>query len=176
MVQYSETWLKLLTAFLVVILGLIIGQISSNIIKRFLKSMELNKILEDQLKIKLQLEKYLASTIKYIIYFATAIIALNTIGIPTRVLQIILIIFLILIILFIILAFKDWLPNLISGFYILRTQRIKKGDTIKSRGITGKVIQINLLETKIETNNNEVIFIPNHNLTRYEVTKVHKQW
>ena len=130
MAEYSGTLIKLLTSFLVVILGLIIGQISSSIIKRFLKSIELNKILEDQLKIKLQLEKYLAAIIKYIIYIVTLIIVLNTIGIPTKILQIILIIFLILIILFIILAFKDWLPNLISGFYILRTQRINKGDRI----------------------------------------------
>lgn len=174
MVQYSDTLIRLLTAFLVLILGLILAQIISNIIKRIIKGMEISKILEDQLKIKLKLEKYLALFIKYLIYLITLILILNQLNIPTKILKITLIILIIAIILFIILAFKDWIPNLISGLYILRTEKIKKGDIIKVRGIKGKVIQINLLETKIETVNNEIIFIPNHNISRYEMIKVNK--
>ena len=173
-IQYSDTFIKLLSAFLILIIGLILGQVASNIIKRLLKGLEINKVLEEQLKIKVQLERYLGGFIKYLIYFITVILVLNRIGVSTKVLQIILIIVLAIVIIFVVLAFKDWLPNLISGFYIIKSGKIKKDDIIKIKGVSGKVIQVSLLETKIETNNNEVIFIPNHNITKYELTKVKK--
>lgn len=171
MVGYSDIVIKLLSAFLIAILGIILAQVSSNIIKRLLKGMEINKVVEEQLKVRWQLEKHLAYIIRYLIYFITLIIVLNTLGIPTRILQIIFVIFLIIILLFIVLAFRDWLPNMVSGFYILRTNKIEKGEVISTKGTKGKVIKISLLETQIETNNNEIISIPNHNLTKYEVRK-----
>ncbi len=174
MVQYSETLINILSAFLILIIGLILAQILSNIIRKVIKGMEISKTLEDQLKIKFKLEKYLASIVKYILYLVTIILVLNKLGVSTRVLEIIFIIIIVAMIIFIILAFKDWLPNLISGFYIIKSQKLEKGDIIKVKGITGRVMQINLLETKIETNNNEIIFIPNHTITKYEVTKVKK--
>lgn len=174
MIEYSNLTITLLSAFLIAILGIVLGQICGNIVKRLLKGMEISKILEEQLKIKWQLENHLSYIIRYIIYFVTLIIVLNTLGIPTRVLQIVFLVLLSIIIIFIILAFKDWLPNLVSGFYILRTEKIKIGDVISTKGIRGRVVQINLLETKIETNNNEVISIPNHNITRYELMKEKK--
>ena len=171
MVEYSDTVIKILSAFLIAVFGIIVAQIASNITKRLLKGMEINKVLEEQLKVKWQLEKYLAYITRYLIYFLTIIIVLNIMGIPTRVLKIVFIIILIIIVLFVVLAFRDWLPNIVSGFYILRTKKIKKGDNISSKSIKGKVIKVNLLETQIETNNNEVISIPNHNLTKYELRK-----
>lgn len=171
MTQYSELLIRILGAFLILILGLIMAQILSNIIRKIIRGTEVSKALEEQLKLKIPIENYISSFLKYIIYFITIIIVLNQIGIPTKILQIILVILIILVAIFIVLAFKDWLPNLISGFYIIRTQKIKKDDIIKIKGIKGRVIQINLLETKIETNNNEVIFIPNSNLTKFEVIK-----
>ncbi len=171
MVPYTDILIRILSAFLILILGTIATQIFSNILRKFIRGTEITKTLEEQLKLKLPLENYLSSFLKYLIYFVTIIIVLNQLGIPTKTLQIILIVLIILIAIFIILAFKDWLPNLISGFYVLRTQKVEKGDIIKIKGIKGKVIQVNLLETKIETNNNEVIFIPNSNLTKFELVK-----
>ena len=171
MINYTEILIKVLGAFLILILGLIAGQVVSNIVRKFIKGTEISKTLEDQLKLKVAIERYASATLKYIIYLITVILILGQLGIPTKILQIILIIFLILIVIFIILAFKDWLPNLMAGFYILRTEKVKLGDVIKVKGIKGRVIKINLLETKIETNNNELIFIPNSNITNFEVTK-----
>ncbi|MBS3167548.1 mechanosensitive ion channel [Candidatus Woesearchaeota archaeon] len=169
--QYSEFLINIIGAFLILILGAIIAEVLSNILKKFIKGSGITNALEKQLKLKIPIEKYTASILKYIIYFATIIIALSRLGIPTKTLKIILIVIVILIIIFIILAFKDWLPNLISGIYLIKTKKLKPKDIIKINDIEGKVISIKLLETQIETNNKEIIFIPNSNLTKYKVIK-----
>ena len=174
MVLYSELLIKVLTAFLMLIIGLILSQIISNITRKFLRGAEVNKIIEQQLKLKIGLENYISSIIKYLIYLITIILVLNELGVSTKILQIVLVIVIILIAIFIILAFRDWLPNLISGLYLIRTEKIKPKDTIKIKGLRGRVIKINLLETKIETVNNEIIFIPNSNLTKFEMIKEKK--
>ncbi len=174
MVEYSEAIIKLLAAFLIIILGLIIGNIVKNVIKRILKGAELNRVTEEQLKVKWNLEKHISNLAKYLVYTIMFIILLDILGIPTKILWALFAIVLVAVILFVFLAFKDWLPNLVSGIYILKTKKIKKNDIIETRVIKGKVVGINLLETKIETNNNEVISIPNHNLTKYEVVNTKK--
>lgn len=174
MVQYNEFLIRVLTAFLMLIIGLILAKVISNIIRRFIRGIEVNKTLEKQLKLKINLENHVGSIVKYLIYLITMILILNQLGIPTKILQIILVIIIVLFVLFVILAFKDWLPNLISGIYILRTGKIRPGEKIKINEIKGKVIKINLLETKIETNNNELIFIPNSSITQSVLTKQKK--
>ena len=167
MVIYSDTVIKIITSFLI----LILGNVLSNILRKVLKEAEINKILAKQFKIKISVENYLVNIFKYLIYFAAAITVLNQLGIPTFILRIIFLVIVIIVIVFIVLAFKDWIPNLVSGFYIYKTQKIKTGDTIIMNGLTGKVKRINLIETKIITKNNEVIFIPNSNITKYEIVK-----
>lgn len=171
MVVYSDTVIKIITSFLILILGLVLANVLSNILRKVLKEAEINKILAKQFKIKILVENYLVNIFKYLIYFATAITVLNQLGIPTFVLRIIFLVIVVIVIVFIILAFKDWIPNLVSGFYIYKTQKIKAGDIIVMNGLQGKVKRINLIETKILTKNNEVIFIPNSNITKYEVVK-----
>jgi len=171
MVGYSNTVINIITAFLITILGLIIGNIFSNILKRFLKGLEINRIFKEQIKREVKIEEYFAYFIKYFIYLITIIIALDQMGLPTKVLKIIFILIGIAIIVFTILAFKDWVPNIIAGLYIYKNNKVKIGDIIKVKGVKGKIIEMNLVETKIETNNNELIFIPNSNMVRYEVVK-----
>ena len=48
----------------------------------------------------------------------------------------------------------------------MKNKTIKKGDIITIDGVKGKIIGITLLETKIETNNKEIIFIPNANVAK----------
>ncbi len=171
MVEYSNLFIDIISAFLILILGLVIASIITNILKRLLKEAEIGEIIRKQLKIKIKIEYYIVSLAKYIIYFVTFILLLNQFGIPTLILDVILAVLLVIIIVFIVLAFKDWIPNFVSGLYIYKTQKIKTGDTIIINGVEGKVKEISLIETKILTKKNEVIFVPNSNITKYEVVK-----
>ncbi|MBS3161703.1 mechanosensitive ion channel [Candidatus Woesearchaeota archaeon] len=134
MVIYSDTVIKIITSFLILILGLVLANVLSNILRKVLKEAEINKILAKQFKIKISVENYLVNIFKYLIYFAAAITVLNQLGIPTFILRIIFLVIVIIVIVFIVLAFKDWIPNLVSGFYIYKTQKIKTGDTIIMNG------------------------------------------
>lgn len=169
--EYSSLTISLLTAFLIVIITLVVANILSNIIKRILKGLELNQILHKQLKLKVPLEETLIAILKYLIYLLGFIVVLNQLGIPSKYLWIVFTIILIIIVVFTILSLKDIIPNIISGVYVNKTKKIKIGDTIKIKGIEGKVLAINLLETKIEAKNKEIVFIPNTILTKEEVTK-----
>lgn len=171
MIQYSTTLINIITAFLILILGLVIANIIKNIIRRFLRGIELNRILEKNIKIKIKLEESLSTFIKYLIYLTTIIIALDQLGLPTRVLKIVVILVFAIIIIVIVLAFKDWVPNLIAGFYIFKSRKVNRGDVIQINGVKGKIMAINFLETKIETKNKEIIFIPNSNIIKHNVIK-----
>ena len=170
--EYSTLTINLLTAFLIVILTLVFANIFNNIIKHVLKGLDLNQIIHKQLKMKVQLEETISSAVKYIIYLIGLIAVLNQLGISSKILWIIFAIILVIILIFIILSLKDVIPNIFSGFYIKKTKKIKIGDTIKVKGIEGRVISINLLETKIETKNKESVFIPNTILTKEQITKI----
>ena len=50
-------------------------------------------------------------------------------------------------------------------------KQLEGTDDITINDIKGKVLQVNLIETKIETNNKEIIFIPNSSITKYKVIK-----
>ncbi|HLC58612.1 MAG TPA: mechanosensitive ion channel domain-containing protein [Candidatus Nanoarchaeia archaeon] len=173
-IEYQSLFINILGAFLIIILGLILGQIISNIIRRFIRGIGASKILEQQLKVKVKLDTYISTILKYTIYLIAIILALNQLGLSTKVLKILFIIILIFIIIFTILAFKDWLPNLLAGIYLIRTKKIKKGEIIKISEIEGRILEVNLLETKIETNNKEILFIPNSTITR-KVVKIIKK-
>ena len=171
MVQYTGFPIKVIGAFLTLIIGLVIATTLTNILRKFLRGIEVNRLVQQQLKIKILIEEKLVAVLKYLIYFVTITLILTQLGVSTRILVIILVVFLVIISIFLILAFKDWIPNLISNFYLKRTDKIKVGDVIKVKGIKGRVMAMNMLETKIETVNKEIIFIPNANLTKYEVIK-----
>ena len=171
MVEYSANFINIISAFLILILGLVIANIATNILRKVLREAEINKITEKQLKLKIPLENYIVYLVKYIIYAATFIFLLNQLGIPTFVLKVIFIIVLAIIIVFVVLAFKDWIPNIVSGFYIYKTQKIKTGNTILINGVQGRIKKITLIETIVLTKNKEEIHIPNSNITKYEVYK-----
>ena len=112
-----------------------------------------------------------SSLAKYLIYFIAVIFALDQIGLTTTVLNIILGVFLLIIVVFIILAFKDFIPNLISGLFIHQKRGLKDGDKINMDGINGIIEHISIIETRIKTKNGDIIFVPNSMLTKHKVIK-----
>ncbi|MBI5391680.1 mechanosensitive ion channel [Candidatus Woesearchaeota archaeon] len=167
----SLTITRILSAFLILILGIVFGRIIGNILKRTLKNVEISALLKRELNLKVEIEGYLSNIVKYSIYFLTVITSLTQIGISSKVLILILMVFLVIVGIFILLAVKDWIPNILAWFYIIKTQKIKRGETIRIKGIEGQVSHIGLLETKIKTKTEETVFIPNNAFIREEVIK-----
>ncbi len=166
--------IRLIAAVIILLIGFIIARILGNLTKKVLHELETNKILKEQAGVKIQVEEFSNAIVRYIIYFIAIIMALNQLGLTTTILSIILIILLVILVGFIILAFKDFIPNIVSGFVIHQREKIKPGDKIRVKDIEGEVIHVNLVETKIKTKKNDIVFIPNSILTKNEVMKLKK--
>lgn len=162
--------IKAVTALLIIIVCLVMGLLAKKLIKKILHELEIDKILQDE-GVKLPVEDFVATITKYLIYFIGVVWALTEIGLATTILYMLLLVILVLIVIFIILAFKDFVPNMTAGFFIHQKGLIKKGDYIKVKSVEGTVIDIELVETRIKTDEGDLMLIPNSVLTKNEIIK-----
>jgi len=164
------TAIKLVAAITILLIGLILGRFFSNLVKKILKEVELNNIIKKEFKLDWPVEQFLVSFIRYLVYFVALVIALNQIGLAKIILYVILGGVLLFIVVFMILAIKDFIPNVVSGFLIQHRKLLKKGDKIKVKDIEGKVVDITLTEIQIKSGN-EIIVVPNSVLSKEIIRK-----
>ncbi len=171
----SGIFTKLVVAVIIVLIGLIAGKLLGKFIHKLLHEVELNKILRKAAGVKVSAEEMISTFITYFIYFIFIVMALNQLGLTTVVLHMISGAILIIIIISILLSIKDFMPNMFAGLFIHQKRFIKEGDIIKVDNTEGKVVHINLVETKIETKHGDIIYIPNSLLAKKTVVKVKKK-
>jgi small-conductance mechanosensitive channel len=159
------------SALVVLLIGFVVGKLIGRIFTTLLHEFELNKILKSA-GIKRPLEGMLGSLVSYLIYFVAIIMALNQLQIVSVVLYIILITVIVVLVISFLLSIKDFLPNFFAGLFIYRHGLIKEGDNIKILDTKGKVVQISLTETRLETKEKDIVFIPNSMLTKNTVIKL----
>lgn len=169
--KISDTTINLIAAIVILLIGLILGRFLGNLTRRILHELELDRVLREQTRIKIPVEQFLSSLVKYVIYFVAIILALNQLGLRTAILNVILAIILIAIVIFMILAVKDFLPNLVSGIMLYQKRNIKAGNRILVNNIEGEVLHISLIETKVRTRNGDIVYIPNSILTKNVVIR-----
>lgn len=163
--------LEVFIALTIVVGSLILGKILGRIVDKFLKKTSINKVVYDATKVRVNLDKIISTLVSYAIYLFGFIWALNYLGIASTVLNLLSGAILILALILAFLAFKDFIPNMMSGLFIHAKGFLKEGDVIKLHDIEGKIIYLNLVETRVKTKNGDIIYIPNSRLTKYEVIK-----
>jgi small conductance mechanosensitive channel len=67
------------------------------------------------------------------------------------------------------LSLKDSLAHVASGLIIVGTKLFHIGDVVEINGVTGTIHQINLLQVKIKTANNDLVVIPNSKIVSDKV-------
>jgi MscS family membrane protein len=139
-----------------------------------LKELNTNNILKESLGIKAPVEQFLSKGAYYLVIFVGAVMALNQLGLSTIILYIILGIVLVIIVGLVVLAFKDFVPNVFASFWIHQKRLIEEGEDIEIKDVEGKVIEITLTETKIETKDKEIVLIPNSLLLKEKIKKKKK--
>lgn len=165
----NTTIARLVVAIVILLIGILFARFLSKLTYKVLHEIRLNILLNDELGLKLPLEEFFSRLIMYIVYFITLITALNQLGLTATVLYIILIVILLIIIVLMILAFKDFVPNITAGFYIYNKRNIKIGDIISTNNVDGKVIEINLIETRVKTSEGDEVLIPNSLILKSEL-------
>jgi small-conductance mechanosensitive channel len=165
----AQGWVNTIaSAVIVLLIGFIIGKVLGRLAQRFLREVELNRIL-GKAGIKFGMEEFLGHLIEYLIYFIAIVVALDQLGVTAIVLYIIIAAILVILAIAFLLSMKDFIPNFIAGIRLGHKKLFNIGDTITAGSVSGKVKEIGLLETKLESKNKDIIHVPNANLMRQEI-------
>ncbi len=165
---FSQFVGKLIVAVVIILIGFIVGKVCERIVQKLLHELEVDRLMQ-KTGIKISFETILSNLAAYLIYFIAVIMALNQLGLTTIILYIVLGGVIILIIVSTLLAIKDYIPNMIAGFFIFRRGMFKEGNKVKVDGTEGRVKKIGLIETEILTSKKDKIFIPNSLMVKSKV-------
>ena len=171
---FSSFYSRFVLAIITLFIGIIIGRFVGKLLNKILHELDIDRIIKKTTKIRFSVEEMISNFFSYFIYFATIIMALNQLGITTTVLEIISITIFVIIILSILLGVRDFIPNIISGIFIHQKRFLKEGDKVRIGEVEGEIIKVSLIETRIRTKSDDIIYMPNSILTKREVVKLKK--
>ncbi len=156
------------SAVIVLLIGFIIGKVLGKLSQRGLHELEINRILK-KAGVRFGMEEFVGRLIEYLIYFVAIVIALDQLGVTTFALYLITgAVFAVLAIAFL-LSMKDFIPNFIAGLRLNYKKVFSAGDTITVGSVSGKVKELGLLTTTLESKNKDIIHLPNSILIKQEV-------
>lgn len=155
LVQLTAFLPKLFTALVILIIGIVLIKIVVKLTSKALSKSRLD----------LSLHAFFRSSIKVLMYALVAIICASSLGIQTGSFLAVLG----AVGLAASLAVKDSLANLASGLLILITHPFRVGDFIETDGVSGKVTEIGLIYTRLNTPDNKQIFLPNGTVTTAKI-------
>jgi len=157
----KEYFWKIITGFIILLVGFGIGIFAKKLVRRALKEIELNRILA-KVGVRYNTEVIISSILSYLIFLITIVFVLNTLGITSIVIYLIFGAVLMLLILSFLVGVKDIIPNFIAWLLIQKRRKIKVGKEIKVKEISGRVEKIGYLETEIQTERGDVLYVPNN--------------
>ena len=111
---------------------------------------------------------FIRSSIKIVLVFLAIMLLAGTLGVDTSSLLAILSVAG----LAVSLSIQDSLSNLASAVVLLTTHPFKVGDFIEVGGKSGTVRQIGVFHTQIATPDNQLVYLPNSQITSAQITNV----
>lgn len=156
---YAETFIKvlidyspkLISAFLILFMGLYVIRVINRLIRRIMVKRELDptltKFLADILLWVLRVLLFVTFISKLGIETSSFVAILGAMGLAVG------------------LSLQGSLSNFAGGMLIILFKPFKVGDTIEALGVTGTVCEIQIFVTKLINGNNQTIFVPNGTLS-----------
>ncbi len=143
-------------AAIVLVIGIIISKLILHLFKKCMIRANVDRAAEG----------FLSSILKILLYIVTFIVTLSILKIPMTSL----IAVLSAAGLAVGLALQNSLSNLAGGFIILFSKPFKAGDQVSIGSSKGKVERIDILYTRILTDDNKTVYIPNGTVANSEIT------
>ena len=140
--------LKIIILIIIVLFGLIVARVLSNISKKIIIESEISKTVD---------ARYAPDIVKGVVYLFTFIIALDAVGIKLIAFKIFIILLVALIVLTLLLTLGDVIPNYLFGLRFGGKYQI--GDDIKIKNVSGKIVKKNLTDIIIKSKN-EMVHVP----------------
>ena len=147
---------KIIAAGILLILCVVFIKLIMHATDRMLKKSKLEK----------SVHSFIRSAVKIVLVFVAIMLLAGTLGIDTSSLLAVLSV----VGLAVSLSIQDSLSNLASAVLILTTKPLKVGDYIEVKGKAGTVQEIGVIYTRINTFDNQIIYIPNSQITSNEIT------
>lgn len=170
----SDVFTNAVLAMLTLLLGLILGKLIGKILLLILHEFDTDNFLRETIGLELPVEQMVGSMTAYAIYVLFAIFALNILGIAPQVVSVLAGIASIIVLVYMVLGLRDFVPNAFAGITLYRRAQVRKGEKITAQEITGIVRHQTITETRIVTEDGDVISIPNTLLVRHPVI-IHKK-
>lgn len=144
----SMTWIMLISAIVLLVVGLLISKVLSGIFRKGLERTLLPELVID----------FMCKFLGIVLYVSVFLIFVASLGfdVGSVVLGLSAIIGLILG-----LGMQDTVSNLVSGIWIAAIRPMDKNDFITVAGSTGTVSVVNIMTTELLTVDNQLITIPN---------------
>ncbi|MGM5482348.1 MAG: mechanosensitive ion channel domain-containing protein [Nanobdellota archaeon] len=157
---------------IILLCGLVVGKVVSRVLFKVFSEIELNKLFKLATGFSVRLDNILSKIAAYFIYFVFGMWALETVGLSAIIINIIASAIIILFIIAIILGIKDFIPNIIAGFFIHFKGVLKEGNKVEIDNIKGTVKEVGLVETKLSTTSKDTVYVPNSAFIRSKTIKV----
>ncbi len=152
-IDYSP---KLITAFIILFIGLYAIRLSNRLAKKLLIQREidptLSKFLADSLLWALRILLFVTFISKLGIETSSFVAILGAAGLAIG------------------LSLQGSLSNFAGGMLIILFKPFRVGDAIEAQGVSGTVSEIQIFVTKLVTGNNQTIFVPNGILSNGVIT------
>ncbi|MFN7676594.1 mechanosensitive ion channel family protein [Flavobacterium sp.] len=153
LIDYSP---KLISAFIVLFVGLYIIRILNRLVRRIMVKRELDptlsKFLADSLLWALRILLFVTFISKLGIETSSFVAILGAAGLAVG------------------LSLQGSLSNFAGGMLIILFKPFRVGDTIEAQNVIGTVGEIQIFVTKLITGNNQTIFVPNGILSNGVIT------
>lgn len=163
---YYDFLLSLIVAMIIFFIGAIIARIVDQGLEKFLKVIEINTLLEKLIRVKTDFQNSLRRFIKFIIYFVTTLLSLESLGIVEESAVALGVLLLVIIIGLIIVELVDFIPN-VNAYLIVRSKkRIAVGKSFTYKTVTGQVLSKTLSSVKLLTDEGDIIALPNRSLVK----------
>lgn len=168
---YSVIFSNVIIAITIILVGIILARILSKLSYKALDELKIDSVIQKTTGFKLNFKKIVSKIIAFFIYFIAVIMALTQLGIATTVLNIIVASIILIVVIAIFFVMKEFFPNILAGIILHQKAFISAGNKIKIDEKEGKIINIGLLETTIESKKN-MIYIPNSIMLKKEIIKL----
>jgi small-conductance mechanosensitive channel len=165
----NENALKLLVAILFLLIGFILGRLVGKFLLRILKEVEVNKLVYDTFRVKLNADHLISTIVTMVIYFLALVAALEQIGIANTLLYILSLAIIVVAIVSFFMTVRDFFPNLMSGFYLQTNDKLKDGAHVEIDDIKGELVHIDLVHTIIKTKSGDILYIPNSTVAKSKI-------
>ena len=166
--EFSDSIVNISIASLYIFFGFVAGRFAGKFFGKIFIKMNL-----EELTSKLGINNpraFVEKLVSYIIYLIAIMFAIREIIASPLLGEILNIVLAVLIIalcfLAVAISFKEFLPNLIIGFYLRAVKHLKPSDKINLAGVKGVVKKVGLFETEITTDDKEIMFFPNSYFAR----------